>query len=208
MSGWTLEDSYVTPPTFELYFAAVERVRQRLARATAALDDAHIPYAVIGGHAVAAWVADKDPAAVRTTRDVDVLVHRADTDRVIGVLETAGFLTHKVRSFLIFTDPDDPNRRNGVHVIFSGEKLWPSYSDETPDVSMAVRSGEGYMVLDLESLLRMKLTSFRDRDRTHIRDLLSVGAITADWANHLPEHLRVRFRELLASPESEDWRDD
>ena len=34
---------------------AVEKVRDRLQRATAALESAGVPYAVIGGNAVAAW---------------------------------------------------------------------------------------------------------------------------------------------------------
>lgn len=39
---------------------AVQRVRERLLRATAALEAAGVPYAVVGGNAVAAWVARVD----------------------------------------------------------------------------------------------------------------------------------------------------
>ena len=42
---------------------AVEAVRERALRATAALAAAGVPYAVIGGNAVAAWVARVDRAA-------------------------------------------------------------------------------------------------------------------------------------------------
>ncbi len=55
---------------------AVELVKQRLQRATSALESAGIKYAVIGGNAVAAWVAQVDPAAARNTVDVDLLVER------------------------------------------------------------------------------------------------------------------------------------
>ena len=61
---------------------AVEAVRERALRATAALKAAQIPYAVAGGNAVAAWVARVDRAAVRNTRDVNILVRRSDFDRV------------------------------------------------------------------------------------------------------------------------------
>ncbi|MGE0491934.1 MAG: hypothetical protein AB7S38_22165 [Vulcanimicrobiota bacterium] len=44
---------------------AVEKVRQRLRRASQALDDAQVHYAVVGGNAVAAWVASIDEGAVR-----------------------------------------------------------------------------------------------------------------------------------------------
>ena len=46
---------------------AVERIRQRLRKATAALEAAGIAYAVVGGNAVAAWVSRVDEAANRRT---------------------------------------------------------------------------------------------------------------------------------------------
>jgi hypothetical protein len=58
----------------------VEKVRERLLRAAAALEEANIQYAVVGGNAVAAWVSRVDEAAVRNTRDVDLLIRRADFD--------------------------------------------------------------------------------------------------------------------------------
>ena len=42
---------------------AVERVRNRLLRATSSLETAGIPHAVIGGNAVAAWVGRVDQSA-------------------------------------------------------------------------------------------------------------------------------------------------
>src|SRR5687768_10503532 len=75
---------------------AVERVRERLLRATAALEAAGIPYAVAGGNAVAAWVASIDPAAVRNTQDVDILLRRADLDAAARALESAGFIRRHV----------------------------------------------------------------------------------------------------------------
>ena len=63
----------------------VEKVRQRLKRSTQALELAGIPYAVIGGNAVAEWVGRVDPAAVRNTQDVDILIRRSDFDeRKVG----------------------------------------------------------------------------------------------------------------------------
>jgi hypothetical protein len=52
-------------------YGPVDNVRQRLLRATAALDSAGVPYAVVGGNAVADWVTRVDAAAVRFTQDVD-----------------------------------------------------------------------------------------------------------------------------------------
>jgi hypothetical protein len=47
----------------------------------------------------------------------------------------------------------------------------------------------------------MKLTSFRDKDRTHLRDLLEVGLIDADWCDRLPSPLGARLKELVDNPE-------
>ena len=49
---------------------AVEAVRERACRSTAALQRAGVPYAIAGGNAVAAWVARVDRVAVRNTQDV------------------------------------------------------------------------------------------------------------------------------------------
>ena len=56
---------------------AIQEVRERLLRSTAALEAAQVPYAVTGGNAVAEWVGRIDKAAVRFTRDVDLLIRRA-----------------------------------------------------------------------------------------------------------------------------------
>jgi hypothetical protein len=61
---------------------AVAKVRDRLLRSTAALGEAGIPYAVVGGHAVASWVASIDEGAVRNTPDIDLLV---EAENLLGV---------------------------------------------------------------------------------------------------------------------------
>jgi hypothetical protein len=58
--------------------SAVQKVRERLTRAAAALDSAGIPYAVVGGHAVAAWVSTVDPGAARNTVDVNLMINRRE----------------------------------------------------------------------------------------------------------------------------------
>src|SRR6266436_547592 len=71
---------------------AVAQVRERLLRATAALNQAGVPYAVVGGNAVASWVATVDEGAIRNTRDVDLLVRRSDLPAITSALEQAGFV--------------------------------------------------------------------------------------------------------------------
>ena len=83
---------------------AVAKVRERLLRATGALNQAGIPYAVVGGNAVASWVATVDEGAVRNTRDVDLLVRRADLDAVTNALEQAGFVRDELLDVIRFRD--------------------------------------------------------------------------------------------------------
>ena len=70
---------------------AVEKVNERLRKTVRILEDAKVPYAVIGGHAVRAWVAQVDEAALRTTRDVDILVRPADLQAMTAAMTAAGF---------------------------------------------------------------------------------------------------------------------
>jgi hypothetical protein len=179
---------------------AVEKVRERLLRATSALDQAGIAYAVIGGNAVAAWVSRVDEAAVRNTRDVDLLLRRADLDAVAAALATAGFHRRHVAGLEVFLDGPAGKVRDGVHVVFAGERVRPEHLDEAPDVGQVERSGS-FLLLRLEPLVRMKLTSFRDKDRTHLRDLLDVGLIDASWCDRLPAPLAARLRRLIEDPD-------
>lgn len=180
---------------------AVERVQQMLERVTAALEASGVAYAVIGGNAVAFWVARIDEEAVRNTKDVDLLIRRGDAAVVSEALEGLGLVRHDLRRMLVFTPPDRPNKRTGVHLVWANEKPWPSNPTPSPDVTDAVQASDGMRVLDLPQLVLMKLNSFRDVDRTHIGDLLSVGLIDERVRASLPEVLRER----LAVVEAGSW---
>jgi Uncharacterised nucleotidyltransferase len=179
---------------------AVEQVRERLKRAVSALEAAGVPYAVIGGNAVAAWVSRVDPAAVRNTADVDILVDRADFNRTKSALESAGFVFRHVMGIDMFLDGPKGRPRDAVHVVFAGEKVRKEYIEPAPDLSTTDRH-EAFCVLGFEPLVRMKLTSFRDKDRTHLRDLIEVGLLDRSWIKKLPVELGARLQELLDNPD-------
>lgn len=82
----------------------MEDVRERARRATTALQQAGIPHAMIGGNAVAAWVARVDSEAVRNTKDVDVLLRREDFQRATKALESVGFVHQYVSGVEMFVD--------------------------------------------------------------------------------------------------------
>src|ERR1051325_3500357 len=175
------------------HIMAVERVQQRLRKVTAALEQAGIKYAVVGGNAVAAWVGRVDQGATRATKDVDILVRRSDTPRVSAAMTALGFAREDLRDLVLFIDPDEPSKKSGVHLVWAGEKVRPSYSVPSPSVEDAVRDPEGFLVLALPALVRMKLTSFRDIDRVHIADMLSVGLIDMACRAGLPPELQERL---------------
>ncbi len=119
----------------------VERVRDRLLRASGALEAAGVPYAVAGGNAVAAWVATVDASAVRNTQDVDILLRRADLAKAAAALEGAGFVRRHVAGMEVFLDGPDAKVRDAVHVVLAGEKVRPEYALAAPDVGEAARLG-------------------------------------------------------------------
>ena len=192
--------AWVDQTLLERMVTAVERVRDRLARATAALEAAGVPYAVVGGNAVAAWVATVDPAAVRNTQDVDILLRRGDLDAAERALIPAGFVRHQVSGIDMFMDGPQAGPRDAVHVLIAGEKVRPKDTVPTPDVAESV-SPEGFRVIALEAIVRMKLTSFRDKDKTHVRDMLEVSLIDPTWTGRFAPDLAARLQSLIDTPE-------
>jgi len=179
---------------------AVQKVRERLERTAATLEQAGIPYAIIGGNAVRAWVAQADEAAVRTTRDVDILLRRSDWPAAVAAMEAAGFVHRRVARIDMFLDGPGSKARDAVHVLFAGEKVRQDDPVPAPDVSEAEEI-QHHRTLRLDALVRMKLTSFRDKDRMHLRDMIDVELIDDSWCERLPTELAERLQELIDNPD-------
>ena len=62
-----MAEQAVEPIGWERALMAAEKVKERLRRATGALDAAAVPYAVAGGNAVAEWAGRIDEDAVRNS---------------------------------------------------------------------------------------------------------------------------------------------
>jgi len=179
---------------------AVEKVRQRLLRAASALAQAGVPYAVAGGNAVAAWVSRVDEAAARNTQDVDLILRRADLAAARHALETAGFTYRHVSGIDMFLDGPEAKARDAVHIVFAAERVRPDYLASAPDVSDSEET-ETFRLVSLAALVRMKLTSFRDKDRVHLRDLIGVGLVDHDWLAKVPAELQSRLQTIFDNPE-------
>jgi hypothetical protein len=179
---------------------AVEKVRERLLRATSTLDAAGVRYAVIGGNAVAAWVATVDEAAVRNTRDVDILLRREDLEKATIAMEAAGFRHPHALGITMFLDGPEGKPRDAVHVIFAGEKVRDEYVLPAANIEETEWLGQ-FHAISLEALVRMKLTSYRDQDRTHLRDMIEIELIDGTWCHRYPPELSARLQEIIDHPE-------
>jgi hypothetical protein len=180
---------------------AVAKVRERLLKATAALNQAGIAYAVAGGNAVASWVASIDEGAVRNTRDIDLLVRRADLPAVTVALELAGFVPAKTFGVTMFLENQDAKPSESVHLHFANEKVRDDYPLPSPDV-VTVDDPAGFRVLKLEELVQMELMADRSKERMHLQDLIGVGLIDQSWLSTLPAILAERLKSILDAPES------
>jgi len=185
---------------FERMFRAVELVKQRLDRVCNALRQASIPYAVIGGNVVAAWVATIDDGAVRNTRDVDILLQEEDLEAATIALAGAGFIRDSVMGDTVFLDGPHGKPSQGIHILLAGRRVRADYATGAPKIDQ-VTSIDGKSVVALEALVEMKLNSFRDKDRTHLRDMIQVGLIDSTWAARFAQPLAGRLQELLDNPE-------
>src|SRR5690242_18180868 len=120
--------------SWERMIRAVEKVRDRLRRAVAALEAAGVPYAVADGNAVAAWVSRVDEAAVRNTQDVDILLRRTDLQAATQALSKAGFIYRHAKGLDMFLDGPTAKARGAVHIVFAAEKVKSDSLAAAPDI--------------------------------------------------------------------------
>ncbi len=189
--------SHAPSGPWEKYIAALDRVSERLHRITGAFEQVDVPYALVGDQAVALWVASRDPAAVRTTKDVDILLNRDDLSRARGAARSVGMEYCEVVGVGMFLERDDPNPRQAVHLIWAGEKVRPEYICPAPTLDERLRLEPGLHVVSLQGLVAMKLLANRDQDRVHLRDLIDVNLIERDLLTKLPSELAERLDALL-----------
>src|SRR5438094_7725359 len=133
-SSWTAQTVGMSVDILDRMERAVAKVRERLLRATAALNQAGVPYAVVGGNAVASWVATVDEGAVRNTRDIDLLVRRSDLPTIAAALEQAGFVRDEVLDVVMFRDGPEGKPSEAIHLLFAGERTRPDHPFPAPEI--------------------------------------------------------------------------
>ncbi|HET9321001.1 MAG TPA: hypothetical protein VFO27_14535 [Bryobacteraceae bacterium] len=184
--------------TLTAYDSFVDQLFEVMKRFTGALAQAGIEYRVIGGMAVMLHVRDRDPMAARLTNDVDAAVQRTDLPAIIRAVEPFGFTYRHVAGVDMLVDSAKPTARSAIHLVFVGEKVRKEYPEPVP-FSPPAKTVEGALIAPVADLVRMKLTSFRLKDRVHLQDMDGVGLITPEIEAGLPEILRQRLAEVRAS---------
>ncbi len=181
------------------YDRFVEQLFDVMKRFTMALSQAGIEYRVVGGVAIFLHVYERRPMAARLTNDIDVAVQRADLDSIVRAAESFGFIYRHAAGVDMLLDSTNPEKRSAVHMIFVREKVRANDMEPVPDFSPAVEAIEGALIAPVADLVRMKLTSFRLKDRVHIQDMDGVGLITPEMEAQLPEPLRQRLAQVRAT---------
>src|ERR1700694_3362554 len=188
VSRWTAQAVGMSWDILDRMERAVAKVRERLLRATAALNQVGVPYAVVGGNAVASRVATVDEGAVRTTRDIDLLVRRSDLPAITAALEQAGFVGDELLGVVMFRDGALGKPSEAVHLLFAGEKTRPDHSLPAPEIQ-TVNDPANFRVISLEARVARKLMSNRRKDQVHLQDMIGVRLIDPSWLTKLPAEL-------------------
>src|SRR5581483_6445944 len=136
--------SAVTIPRFNFraVMSAAREVEERLDRITTALTASGVPYAVVGGNAVAHWVSTKNPHVIRMTKDVDVLMRQEDLKTAGDAIRSSGFIYRHAAGIDFFLDGPGSRFSDAVHIVKAGLKVRPEYVLPAPDVSERVFAEE------------------------------------------------------------------
>jgi len=176
----------------------VEQLFDLAQRVEAAFAAAGLEYRLVGGLATYLYVEEAEPDAGRLTRDIDIAVRRADLDRIAAAVEPFELRYRHVAGVDMLVQTGEPTARRAVHLVFTGEKVRPQYSEPVPELGPGTRI-QGIRLIPLADLVRMKLTSFRLKDQTHLKDMDEARLITPDIEAPLPEALRARLAQIRAS---------
>lgn len=159
-----------------------------------AFSETGIEYRVVGGLAAYLYVEQREPDAGRLTRDIDIAIRREDLQRVAKAVEPYGLTYRHIAGVDMLVQTDSPSARRAVHLVFAGEKVREEYPERVPEMGMA-QTVHGICLISLPDLIRMKLTSFRAKDETHIKDLDEAGLITSEIEAELSPVLRERLAQ-------------
>jgi hypothetical protein len=160
--------------------------------------DEGVPYELIGGLAVLVHVEEVNPELTALTRDVDLMIRREDLERIKEAAASHGFRFRHAAGVDMLLYGETDSAKNAVHLIFSGELVRPNQAAPNPPIApekKRIHGGE-VMVIPVADLVRMKLSSFRDKDRVHVRSMDAAGLVTPEVEAKLPVGLLERLQHV------------
>ena len=170
------------------------RLKKTYDRLAKHLDELGISYALVGGYALILH------GVRRFTEDIDLLVSEEGLERLHKELIGRGYIQ---------VAPQSRNLRDvetGVKIEFVVTGEFPGDGKpkpvEFPEPEAAAENREGIKVIDLKSLIELKLASgmtakTRLQDLADVQRLIEEHHLASDFANQLHPYVREKFLELL-----------
>jgi hypothetical protein len=184
------------------FFMQTGAVHQSLRELTRRLDEAQIPYAVVGALALGFH------GLVRATVDIDVLLTREGLAKFRELYLGLGYVTAFPGAAKSFRDADTGVR---IDVITTGEYPGdglpkPVRFADPADVSVEL---EGTRVLALERFIELKLASgmtapHRRRDLSDVQDLIRAVKLPGEFADRLDSSVQPLYRQLWEEAQATD----
>ena len=159
------------------------------------LEQAGVPHELVGGLAVFLHVENADSTHSSLTRDIDVMIRRDDLPHVVAIAEQHGFRFQHSTGLDMLLYGATNSARNAVHLLFTGEKTKETQLEPHPGIRpvRAGMHGQEFLVIPVVDLLRMKLSSYRDKDRVHVRGMDAAGLIPLEVEQELSSDMRSRL---------------
>jgi len=187
------------------YYMARGDVFTTLQNLTRRLDDAKIPYALVGGLALAAH------GFVRMTQDVDLLITREGLEAFKQTFLGRGYVLAFSGAQKTFRDIETQVR---IEILITGD--YPGDGKPKPiafpDPSIVYTERGGMRVIPIETLIELKLASgmsaaHRLRDLADVQDLITTLKLPIEFGDALDASVRKTFRQLWHSAQA-DHPDD
>ena len=190
-----LQDDYLTLlKEASNYYMARGDVFTTLQNLTRRLDEERIPYALIGGLALAAH------GFVRMTQDVDILMTREGLETFKQRFLGRGYVLAFSGAEKTFRDTETQVR---IEILITGD--YPGDGKPKPvafpDPSTVFTERGGMRVIPMETLVELKLASgmsapHRLRDLADVQDLITTLKLPLEFAERLDDSVRETFLKL------------
>jgi hypothetical protein len=180
----------------DMFFQRRDPVHQTMNRLVKRLEKANIPYAIVGGMAVNAH------RYRRTTGDVDVLLTPE------GLAEFRRLFVEKYYKALPQRKRRFVDQTNEVPVDILETGLFPGTGKPGPiaypDPAQVGETIDNIRVVNLETLITLKLAARRHKDLADVVDLIRYNNLDESFLDKLPPSVRSDFTECLEEKRRED----